>query len=191
MLNLAFAFTCVLLCTVRVQCRGVTLVPIYGHPTEKFNARDTYTHAGAKQQCARYNLTLAKRDQPSPGYNDNCIKRFGKKILRLSGINHQFMWLGDCKMNACSYLYNLQPDSTHIYDRTDKNYRTSSSLALCQGKTVSSTYPPHYVNRFDLAYSGIRATVDETGTILNCTCCWYAVRHYCVAGNLDHDLDSP
>ena len=135
MLNLTFAFTCVLLCTVRVQCRGVTLVPIYGHPAENFIARNTYTHAGAEQQCARYNLTLAKRDQPSVGYNDNCIKRFGRKILNLSPIREHFTWLGDCQTSKCKFLYSFQQNHIAIHESINKQHNSLSTLALCQGWT--------------------------------------------------------
>ena len=139
--NFTIAITCVVLYTVRVQCRLVTLVPIYGYPTEKFILRHTYTHAGAEQQCARYNLILAKRDQPSVGYNDNCIKTFGRKILTLSKLQYHHTWLGDCQLGgSCKYLYSNRPNSTSFHQSKNRNHRASSTIALCQGESSSPAY---------------------------------------------------
>ena len=118
----------------------MTLFPIYGNPTEKLIARNTYTHAGAEQQCARYNLTLAKRDQPSVGYNDNCIKMFGRKILNLSPIREQFIWLSECPIDGCKFMLSSQPNSTTILHATNRQHKTSSTLALCQGKDSPGAY---------------------------------------------------
>ena len=138
--NFTIAITCVVLYTVRVQCQLVTLVPIYGYPTEKFIRRHTYTHAGAEQQCARYNLTLAKRDQPSVRYNDNCIRKFGRKILTLSKLQGHHTWLGDCPPGGCKYLYSNLPSYTSFHQAKTRNHRAASTIALCQGESSSPAY---------------------------------------------------
>ena len=138
--NFTIAITCVVLYTVRVQCRLVHLVPIYGHPTEKFILRDTYSYWSAKQQCEHHNLTLATRDLPSVGYNDNCIKMFGRKILTLSKLQYHHTWLGDCPPGGCKYLSSKLPNDTYIHQSINEYSTTSSTIALCQGESSSPAY---------------------------------------------------
>ena len=129
----ALTFTCVVLQTVRKQCQGVTLVPIYRHPTEKFVIRDTYTHAGAKEECETHNLTLAKEAQSTHRITD-CISWFGLDVLIKAIVQNQFFWLDDCNETGCNSWYSLREN--FIDQDTNKNLKTESTLALCQeGKT--------------------------------------------------------
>ena len=127
-----------------MQCQGVTLVPIYGHPTEKFVTRDTYTHAGADQECKTHNLTLAKEAQPTH-YITECLKRFGQKVSSTTNVRNQLIWLGDCDRGQYRFL-----SGTHIFLGNSNNHNTASTLALCQeGKTQLVPHILHHL-RTDL-----------------------------------------
>ena len=139
----ALNFTCVVLQTVRKQCQGVTLVPIYRHPSEKFVIRDTYTHAGAKEECEIHNLTLAKEAQSTHRITD-CINWFGLNVLIKANVQNQFFWLDDCNEIGCKYLYS---QSKIFNDQvTNKNLKNESTLALCQkGKTHFVPHNLHHL----------------------------------------------
>ena len=114
-----------------MQCQGVTLVPIYPFSTEKFVTRDTYTHAGADQECKTHNLTLAKEAQSTHRITE-CIKRFGQNVLTTTNVQNQFYWLDDCNKNGCKYLNSHTHANTSIAQDTDNNLRRASTLAICQ-----------------------------------------------------------
>ena len=114
-----------------MQCQGVTLVPIYGHPMETFVTRDTYTHAGAEKECKTHNLTLAREAQPTHNITE-CLKMFGQKVLNTANVNNQFIWLGDCKQNECKYLQDNLNAYIYIDQAIDNTQKKRSTLALCQ-----------------------------------------------------------
>ena len=129
-----------------MQCQGVTLVPIYRHPTEKFVIRNTYTHAGAEQECRTHNLTLAKEAQPTHRITE-CLKRFGQKVLSTTNVQNQLIWLGDCNRGQCRFLTGTV---THIFPGNSNNHSTASIIALCQeGKTQLVPHIFHHL-RTDL-----------------------------------------
>ena len=129
-----------------MQCQGVTLVPIYRHSAEKFVIRDTYTHAGAKQECKTHNSTLAKEAQPTHNITE-CLKRFGQKVLSTTNAQNQLIWLGDCSRGQCRFLMGT---ITHIFLGDSNNHNTASTLALCQeGKTQLVPHILHHL-RTDL-----------------------------------------
>ena len=113
-----------------MQCQGVTLVPIYGHPTEKFVTRNTYTHAGAEQECKTHNLTLAKEALPTYRITD-CIKLHGQKVLSTTNVQNQFYWLGDCRENKCKYFQGHSHAIRNIGHTDNIDSRKASTLALC------------------------------------------------------------
>ena len=119
-----------------MQCQGVTLVPIYSHPMEKFVFRDTYTHAGAEQECKTHKLTLAKEAQPTHNITE-CLNRFGQNVLRTTNVIYQYYWLGDCNSGRCKIFWNT---GSKIYfysmSKYGQSYKRGSTLALCEkGKT--------------------------------------------------------
>ena len=123
----------------------MTLVPIYGHPTEKFVNRDTYTHAGAEQKCKTHNLTLAKEAQPTHSITE-CLKRFGQKVSSTTNAYNQFFWLGDCPENRCKYLYSNSITHMNIYQADRNTHKTRSTLAVCQkGKTHPVPHILHHL----------------------------------------------
>ena len=114
-----------------MHCQGVTLVPIYRHPTEKFVKRGTYTHAGAEKECKTHNLTLAKEVQPTH-YITGCLYRFGQNVLTTTNLKGQqiLYWLGD------GNLFWSQHGRAQFHPMDDKSFKRSSSFALCEkGKT--------------------------------------------------------
>ena len=124
-----------------MQCQGVTLVPIYRHPTEKFVKRDTYTHAGAEQECKTHNLTLAKEAQPTHRITQ-CLTRFGQKVLSTTNVQEQLIWLGDCSAHKCNVMWSghvhrgYMVTHVQIWHIPYKNDNRGSTLALCEkGKT--------------------------------------------------------
>ena len=117
-----------------MQCQGVTLVPNYRHPTEKFVIRDTYTHAGAEQECKTHNLTLAKEAQPTHNITE-CLKRFVQNVFSTTNVQNQLIWLGDCNPDVCKFFWKAG-SKTDIFSTRDKSYKWASTLALCEkGKT--------------------------------------------------------
>ena len=139
----ALTFTCVVLQPVRKQCQGVTLVPIYRHPTEKFVIQDTYTHAGAKEECETHNFTLAKEAQSTHRITD-CINGFGLDVLITANVEYQFFWLDDCNEIGCKSWYSHREN--FIDQGTNKNLKTESTLALCQkGKTHLVPHNLHHL----------------------------------------------
>ena len=114
---------------------------------EKFVTRDTYTHAGAKEECETHNLTLAKEAQSTHSITE-CIKLFGLNVryttVMITGNQNQFFWLDDCNEIGCQYLY---IDWRQSIDRaTNKNHKMESTLALCQkGKTHLVPHNLHHL----------------------------------------------
>ena len=126
-----------------MQCQGVTLVPIYGHPMETFVTRDTYTHAGAEKECKTHNLTLAKEAQPTHNITE-CLKRFGQKVSSTTNNQNKFYWLDDCNRKGCKYLYSNSQVS--IDWGTYNKHTKESTLALCQkGKTHLVQHNLHHL----------------------------------------------
>ena len=133
---------------MRTQCQGVTLVPIYRHATEKFVIRNTYTHAGAEQECKTHNLTLAKEGQPNHLITE-CLKRFGQKDLGTTNVQYQLMWLGDCNPHECKFLWK-DGSMISFSSLRFKYYKTRSTIALCEkGKTQLVPHILHHL-RTDL-----------------------------------------
>ena len=130
-----------------MQCQGVTLVPIYGHPMEKFVTRDTYTRAGADKECKTHNLTLAKAVQPTHR-NTQCLKLFGYEVLSTINVQKQMNWLSDCDP-YCKVLWK-EGNYVRIHSNNNANMKGASTLALCEkGKTQLEPHILHHL-RTDL-----------------------------------------
>ena len=126
-----------------MQCQGVTLVPIYGHPTEKFVIRDEYTHAGAEQECKTHSLTLAKEAQPTHRITE-CLKRLGQKVSSTTNVLNQIYVLDDCFENHCKLMWRRSNGNMYIYYTKNIQYK-GSTLAVCEkGKTHLVPHILHY-----------------------------------------------
>ena len=112
---------------------------------EKFVTRNTYTHAGADQECKTHNLTLAKDAPPTYRITD-CIKLLGQKVLSTTNVQNQFYWLGDCWKNNCKYWKGQSHAIRNIGHTTDIDSRRASTLALChKGKIHLVSHILHHL----------------------------------------------
>ena len=114
---------------------------------EKFVTRDTYTRAGAEEECKTHNLTLAKEVQPTHR-NTQCLKLFGYEVLNTINVQKQMNWLSDCDP-YCKIL-RKEGNYVSIHSNNNASMKGASTLALCEkGKTQLEPHILHHL-RTDL-----------------------------------------